>query len=380
MDRQPVDWDLAVATARKLVRPGPQLTRAEADEVVTELRRLAVEAERHVEDYTHLSPPAAAVTPIAVVDRPEWARSNVAGLRMITTPLLERITDASRGSLSTAVGRRVTGVQLGSALAYLAGKVLGQYEVFLPPEEYGPTPTVAAAHDGVIAADGTGPVGRLSLVAPNIAHAERQLSVVPRDFRLWVCLHEQTHRSQFTAVPWLRAHLESEIGDFIEATDLDPDVLADRMRSAVAALRGAVRDRGQDVPSVVEALQTPAQRAVLDRLQALMTLLEGHADQVMDAVGPKVVPTVTDIRAKFDTRRSGGSPLDRFVRRLLGLDMKLRQYRQGGAFVRAVVAEAGVDGFNLVWQSPATLPSQAEIADPGAWMARVLGSRPSISA
>jgi coenzyme F420 biosynthesis associated uncharacterized protein len=381
VDRQPVDWDLAVATARKLVRPGPQLTRAEADEVVTELRRLAVEAERHVEDYTHLRPPAAAVTPIAVVDRPEWARSNVAGLRMITTPLLERITDESRGALSTAVGRRVTGVQLGSALAYLAGKVLGQYEVFLPPEEYGPVPTVAAMPEALARADGgSGPVGRLSLVAPNIAHAERQLSVVPRDFRLWVCLHEQTHRSQFTAVPWLRAHLESEIGAFIEATDLDPDVLADRLRSAVAALRGAVRDRGQDAPSVVEALQTPAQRAVLDRLQALMTLLEGHADQVMDAVGPKVVPTVADIRAKFDTRRSGGSPLDRFVRRLLGLDMKLRQYRQGGAFVRAVVAEVGVDGFNLVWQSPATLPSQAEIADPGAWMARVLGSRPSISA
>jgi coenzyme F420 biosynthesis associated uncharacterized protein len=372
-EKQPVDWDLAVATARRLVRPGPQLTRAEADEVVASLRLLAVEAERHVEDYTRLRPPADAATPIAVVDRPEWARSNVVGLRMITTPLLDRLADASTSSLSTAVGRRVTGVQLGSALAYLAGKVLGQYEVFLPPEEYGPATAATKAA-------GAGPVGRLSLVAPNVAHAERQLGVVPRDFRLWVCLHEQTHRSQFTAVPWLRAHLESEIGAFIEATDLDPDVLADRLRSAVAALRGAVLDRGQDAPSVVEALQTPAQRAVLDRLQALMTLLEGHADQVMDAVGPRVVPTVADIRAKFDTRRSGGSPLDRFVRRLLGLDMKLRQYRQGGAFVRAVVAEVGVDGFNLVWQSPATLPTQAEIADPGAWMARVLGSRPSISA
>jgi coenzyme F420 biosynthesis associated uncharacterized protein len=372
-DRQPVDWDLAVATARRLVRPGPQLTRAEADEVVSSLRVLAVDAEHHVEDYTHLTP-SAAITPIAVVDRPEWARSNVAGLRMVTAPLLDRLADANASSLSTAVGRRVTGVQLGTALAYLAGKVLGQYEVFLPPEEYGPAspPTKDAA--------GAGPVGRLSLVAPNIAHAERQLGVTPRDFRLWVCLHEQTHRSQFTAVPWLRAHLESEIGAFIEATDLDPDVLADRLRSAVAALRGAVRDRGQDAPSVVEALQTPAQRAVLDRLQALMTLLEGHADQVMDAVGPRVVPTVADIRGKFDNRRSGGSPLDRFVRRLLGLDMKMRQYRQGGAFVRAVVAEAGVDGFNLVWQSPGTLPTQAEIADPGAWMARVLGSRPSLSA
>ena len=181
-------------------------------------------------------------------------------------------------------------------------------------------------------------------MAPNIAHAEQTLGVVPRDFRLWVCLHEQTHRSQFTAVPWLRGHLEAEVGAFIEATDLDPEVLADRVRSAVTALRGAVRDRGPDAPSVVEALQTPAQRVVLDRLQALMTLLEGHADQVMDAVGPRVVPTVTDIRSRFDTRRSGGSPIDRFVRRLLGLDLKMQQYKQGGAFVRTVVAEVGVDG------------------------------------
>nr|MDT0663557.1 zinc-dependent metalloprotease [Micromonospora sp. DSM 115978] len=157
-------------------------------------------------------------------------------------------------------------------------------------------------------------------------------------------------------------------------------MLADRVKSAIAALRGAVRDRGPDAPSVVEALQTPAQRVVLDRLQALMTLLEGHADQVMDAVGPKVVPTVADIRAKFDTRRAGGSPIDRFVRRLLGLDLKMLQYKQGGAFVRAVVAEVGVDGFNQVWNSADSLPTRAELADPAAWMHRVLGSRPSLSA
>ena len=370
MDAELVDWELAVTTAKKLVRPGPPTTREQAGVVVAELRRLAVEAERHVEDYTHLTP-AGAPTPINVVDRPEWVRSNVAGLRVLTGPLLSRLSEQQRGSFSTAVGRRVTGVQLGTALAYLASKVLGQFEVFLPPEEYLTGSAGAGAPDTV---------GRLSLVAPNIARAEATMGVVPRDFRMWVCLHEQTHRSQFTAVPWLRGHLESEITAFIEATDLDPDVLADRVRTAVTALRGAVFDRGSDGPSVVEALQTPAQRAVLDRLQALMTLLEGHADQVMDAVGPKVVPTVADIRAKFEGRRDGGSPIDRFVRRLLGLDLKMQQYRQGGAFVRAVVAESGVGGFNTVWESTATLPTRAELADPTAWMQRVLGSRPSISA
>ncbi|WP_322747737.1 MULTISPECIES: zinc-dependent metalloprotease [unclassified Frankia] len=378
MDAELVDWDLAVTTARRLVRPGPPVARSEADTVVAELRRLAAEAEGHVQAYTRLEP-AGPPTPIVVVDRPEWVRSNVAGLRVVSEPLLDKLADRDRGKLSTAVGRRVTGVQLGTALAYLAGKVLGQYEVFLPPDE-----TDAPGTPGTPGETGTaghpGRPGRLSLVAPNIAHAEQALAVNPHDFRLWVCLHEQTHRIQFTAVPWLRTHLEHEITSFIEATDLDADVLAERVRSAVSALRGAVLDRGPNAPSIVEALQTPAQRQVLDRLQALMTLLEGHADQVMDAVGPKVVPTVAEIRSRFDNRRGGGSPIDRFVRRLLGLDLKLLQYRQGGAFVRAVVAEAGVDAFNLVWESPETLPTRSELVDPGAWMQRVLGSRPSISA
>ncbi|WP_242423982.1 zinc-dependent metalloprotease, partial [Frankia sp. EI5c] len=248
MDAELVDWGLAVATAKKLVRPGPQRSRAQADEIVAELRRLAVVAESHVQDYTQLVP-AGPATPIAVVDRPEWVRSNVAGLRVATTPLMEKLSEQHRGRLSASVGRRVTGVQIGSALAYLAGKVLGQFEIFLPPEEYeeGGGPAGGAA---LVKAPAEHPVGRLSLVAPNIAHAEETLGVVPHDFRLWVCLHEQTHRSQFTAVPWLRGHLESEITAFIAATDLDPDVLADRVRAAVSAMRSAVRDHGPETPSV----------------------------------------------------------------------------------------------------------------------------------
>jgi coenzyme F420 biosynthesis associated uncharacterized protein len=344
-----VDWDLAVATGQRLVRPGPQLTRAEADDVVAELRRLAVEAEGHVVAYTHLTPQGDA-PPVVVVDRQEWLRSNVAGLRSITTPLLGKLaTRSGSGPVSRSIGRRITGVQIGGALAFLAGKVLGQFEVFLPPDEV------------------PGPGGRLALVAPNVAEVERKIGAVPRDFRLWVCLHEQTHRVQFHAVPWLRGHLESEVAAFVDATDLDPSALAARIKNAITAVRR------KDGTSLVEAMQTPEQRAVLDRMQALMSLLEGHADQVMDAVGPQVVPTVASIRQAFEARRDGGSPLDRLVRRLLGLDLKMQQYRQGGAFVRAVVEAVGVDGFNHVWTSPETLPTRAEITDPKAWMRRVLG-------
>jgi coenzyme F420 biosynthesis associated uncharacterized protein len=342
-----VDWDLAVATGARLVRPGPRLSRAEADEVVADLRRLAAEAEGHVVAYTGLVPRGEA-PPVVVVDRKEWIRSNVAGLRSVTGPLLGKLGERRSGPMSRGIGRYITGLQIGSALAFLSTKVLGQFEVFLPPEEV------------------PGPGGRLALVAPNVAEVERKIGAVPRDFRLWVCLHEQTHRVQFHAVPWLREHLEGEIGAFIDATDLDPAAMAARVKAAVRAVRHS------GGPSLIEAMQTPEQRAVLDRMQALMSLLEGHADQVMDAVGPKVVPTVESIRRSFEARRDGASPIDRFVRRLLGLDLKMQQYRQGGAFVRAVVEAVGVEGFNQVWSSPATLPTRAEIADPKAWMARVL--------
>jgi coenzyme F420 biosynthesis associated uncharacterized protein len=339
MSAELVDWDLAVATARRLTPPGPQLASGDAAEVVDQLRLLAHEADGHVQAYTQLRP-TGVPAPVAVVDRSAWSRSNVEGLRRITGPLTGALADREPGRVSLAVGRRITGMQVGAALAFLSSKVLGQYEPF---------------------AD-----GQLLLVAPNIVAVEQRLAVDPHDFRLWVCVHEQTHRIQFTGVPWLRGHLENEIAAFVQATDLDPTAMVDRMRSAMQAVR-------RPGVSLMEALQTPAQRAVLDRLQALMSLVEGHADQVMDAVGPMVIPSVEEIRARFETRRVGGSPLDRFVRRLLGLDLKLQQYRQGGAFVRAVVASVGVPGFNEVWKSPETVPTLAEIADPDAWMDRVLG-------
>jgi coenzyme F420 biosynthesis associated uncharacterized protein len=353
-----VDWELATSTGRRLARPGPVLSRAEADGIVSELRRLAGDAEEHVGDYTQLIPSSeiAAQSPVAVVDRPEWIRANVAGLQAMSDPMLRKLdTTQSSGRLSRAAGRRISGVQVGGLLAYLSNKVLGQYEVF------GADETGADLPAG----------GRLLLVAPNIADLERRLDVPHRDFRLWVCLHEQTHRLQFTAVPWLRGHLESELAKFAEVTDLDPQALASRAKAAI----GAARKR--ETTSIVEMLQTPEQRVVLDRLQAIMTLLEGHADQVMDAVGPAVVPSVELIRQRFDRRRDGGSALDRVVRKLLGLDLKMQQYRQGGAFVREVVDHVGVRGFNTVWESPQTLPTRAELAAPEAWLTRVLGLTPA---
>ncbi|MFJ3922837.1 zinc-dependent metalloprotease [Streptomyces sp. NPDC090022] len=360
-----VDWNLAVATATRLVRPGPEVGRDEARAVVAELRGHARTSERHVRDFTRMVPEGAAVedTPVLVVDRAGWVRANVAGFRELLGPLLGRMQErrgaTPGGAVLGVVGGKVTGVELGMLLSFLASRVLGQYETFAP---------VARDLPG-----GSGG-GRLLLVAPNVVHVERELEVSPHDFRLWVCLHEETHRTQFTAVPWLRDHLQGEIQAFLGATDMDPMTVLERLREAAQALAGARPDgeRGEEGRSLVELVQTPEQREILGRLTAVMSLLEGHADYVMDGVGPQVVPSVAEIREKFQKRRAtGAGRLDVALRRLLGLDAKLRQYRDGERFVRAVVEDVGMDGFNRVWTSPNTLPTKAEIARPSDWVARV---------
>ncbi|MFD4396421.1 zinc-dependent metalloprotease [Kitasatospora sp. NPDC058478] len=379
-----VDWNLAVATATRLVRPGPEVSRAEAAAVVAELRRHALEAEEHVRAFTGMrssSLTAATATPVLVVDRPGWVRANVAGFRTVVQPLVEKL-QARRASSPTAgvfgaVGEKATGIEVGALLAFLAGKVLGQYETFAPAEPSLEAPDSPAAlfDKPRLGPEGPGP-GRLLLVAPNIVHVERELDVDPSDFRLWVCLHEETHRTQFTAVPWLRDHIQSEVQSFLAETDVDPGALLDRLRDAAGSLGGGLPGVGgrEGVPSagLMEVVQSPAQREILGRLTAVMSLLEGHADVVMDGVGPAVVPTVAEIREKFQQRRDrGANRLDLLLRRLLGMDAKLRQYQDGAVFVRGVVERVGMEGFNRVWTSPNTLPTKEEIHDPAAWVARV---------
>jgi len=363
-----VDWDLATATAIRLAPRGPSVTRSDAFNAVRQLRRLAIEAEDHVAAFTGMAA-GHAHEPANVVERSGWIEGNVGGFQVVMAPLLEKLVAKQAGKfgapLVTAVGSRAAGMQIGLLLAYLSGKILGQYELFLPPDE------------------GRTPDGRLTLVAPNIVAAERQLGADPRDFRLWVCVHEVTHRTQFTAVPWLRDHVRAEIGAFLAASDLDSAELLRRLRSVGDAVRDNVRRHGAqdgnpstaapaDLPTLLEAVQTPEQRAILNRLTAVMTLLEGHGEYVMNGVGPSVIPSVEEIGRKFSERRRGQNPADRLVRKLFGLDMKAKQYAEGATFVRAVVEHVGMASFNRVWTSPNTLPNRVEIADPALWMKRVL--------
>ncbi|NLI17801.1 MAG: hypothetical protein GX427_03190 [Actinomycetales bacterium] len=334
-----LDWDVAARRAGQIAPAGPTASRVTLKGVVESLRRSAEHAPELVGEITglHAAAASAAAVPVYVVDRPRWSEANVAIFRGL---LHESMPPASAGSA------RVAAEELGLLLALLSSRVLGQFDPFSTP-------------------------ARLLLVAPNIVAVERDLDLDVMDFRLWVCLHEQTHAVQFAAAPWLAAHIAGRIGGM--ATRLaDPGTGPDRLRIALTALIDVLRNRGEGA-SLLHGLLSPEEQRELDAIIAVMSLLEGHADLVMDAVGPARLPSVRRIRASFERRRDGAGPFDLVVRRILGMDAKLAQYRNGGVFVRGVLRTVGHAGLNAVWASPGNLPTQEEIAQPQRWVARVHG-------
>jgi coenzyme F420 biosynthesis associated uncharacterized protein len=337
-----VDWSLAISTGQRLVRRGPEVPMAEAENAVRQLREVTDVAEGHVRELTGLGL-GLPLPPGEVVDRPGWIKAAAEGLEVLTDGALPRAYAGPVG----AVMAGSAGVQAGMVLAFLGARVLGQYDPF---------------NDG-----------RLLLVAPNIIGAQRALDVPASDFRMWVCLHECTHRLQFTAVGWLKDYFAGEVTKFLSGMDDSAASALNRLPDVIKEARRRSLDSTSSTGPValMELLQSAEQREVFDRLIALSTLLEGHADYVMDAVGPVVVPTVDVIRDRFTERRRGGGLMDRVLRTLLGVDAKVKQYAAGAAFTRHVVGEAGMAGFNEVWTSPETLPRRAEITDPDAWLRRV---------
>lgn len=342
----PIDWSAAVRAGHRLAPTGPAVSPAEAAVAVDDLRSFSGRAELIVRDTTGIGH-GLPLQDADVVDRRGWIEATAAGMELLTIPLTGRL---SAKATPGPTARAAAGAQVGVLLGFLSGRVLGQYDPLTSP----------------VGADPADPPGRLLLVAPNIVRVERDLKVDPGDFRMWVCLHESTHRLQFTAVPWLREHFVGLVSRFGEVADVDSSELLGRMTRAVKGGR-------QPGESWIEKMQTPEQREIFDAMMGLMSLLEGHADHVMDAVGPRVVPTVSAIRGAFsERRRKGRSPLDRLLRSVLGMDMKMAQYVKGEKFVSALVDRHGMDGFNRIWDSPETLPTRAEISDPDAWTARVL--------
>lgn len=368
-----VDWQFAGSVGARLARPGPPTTDYTRAQVIGDLAEAARGAEAHVREVTGLVVDGP-VRDARIVDRREWIRAAATSLGVMAAGVAApstgvgaqlapgvgseagaRLVSGGKGIPGFgAVTGRLSGAQTGAVLAFVSAGILGQFDPF------------------------TGDGGDLLLVYPNVIAAERQLRVPPRDFRLWVCLHEVTHRVQFTANPWLSRYMADTLAIVTDGRDDDVREVAGRLagllRDRSATLRpGGTREGSMGVIGVLRAMVAEPQRLALDRLLVLGTLLEGHADHVMDAVGPAVVPSVHLIRRRFDDRRHRPQPpLQRLLRALLGVDAKLGQYTRGKAFVDEVVARAGMAGFNRVWSGPDTLPLPDEIENPALWVDRVL--------
>ena len=355
-----INWDLAASTAARLTPAGPTLSPADIGKAVDSLRELADKSVPHVHEITGLEAARdLRDSSVLVVDRASWAKANTQSFAVMLRPAMEKMVESRRGTISPAaagVSGAITGSQLGAVLAFLSSKVLGQYDPF------------AALAEGSKAPAG----GRLLLVAPNIVSVERELNVTPEDFRLWVCLHEQTHRVQFAAAPWLRHHMLEQIDELSGHLLGNVDSLMDRAGAAARSLKD--RSATGDTPgrgAILDLLQDPEEKAAISHLTAVMSLLEGHANVVMDAVDASIVPSVKTIRQRFNARGKDRGVLEKFLRNLLGLDAKMRQYSDGARFVRAVVAAAGMEGFNRVWESADHLPTEPEIHDAKLWLERM---------
>jgi coenzyme F420 biosynthesis associated uncharacterized protein len=332
-----VDWDIAERVAETVSGgdgAGPPLP--------GDLEAMATRAVERVTAYAQIEP-VTPPPPLEAVGRQVWARANLATLQTTLEPVLEKL---GSGPLQS-VGGAIVAVEAGGLVGFMGRSVLGQYELALLDPERPP---------------------RLLLVAPNLREAARQFEADEAELLEWVVFHEITHAVQFGGVPWLRDHLAGMLRELLGSLKLEVDAGALlRLPSGqdLRAMWDSVRDGG-----LVHAVAGPERKAVIDRLQAIMALIEGHAEHVMDAAGAEVLPSLPRLREALEKRRREKPPLVKLLERLLGLDLKMRQYLVGKRFCDAAVKATGVAGLNRAWQAPELLPTLQELDDPAAWIRR----------
>ena len=337
------DWDTALSVGRRVAGPGVPVPPVERARMREDFADLVPFSESLVRDFTGLRN-GSVRSRAWVMARSEWIRANLGGLQRMLEPLADRILAKQSGH--GAIRRKAIGAQAGALLGYVSRRVLGQYDAFLPPDDE----------------------GLLYLVGPNVAEVERKFALPPRDFRLWISLHEVTHLIQFAAAPWLRGHIREQIDRYLGGISLGSKELGEQLRRAVDEIRAGADPRGL---GGLFLLLTPEQREVVLHVQGVMSLLEGHASFVMNEVGDGRVDQLDRMRSALAERRRRAGSVERTFQRAIGFDKKIQQYDAGERFVREVVSRAGMEGFNRVWLAPSALPSVEEVAEPDRWIERV---------
>jgi coenzyme F420 biosynthesis associated uncharacterized protein len=283
-------------------------------------------------------------------------RANVASFRRLLRPVTDKLGAHLSSSVVAPVARNLAGAEVGALLGWMSTRVLGQYDLLLVEDE--------DPQDQDI----------VYYVGPNVISLEKRFAFPPREFRLWLALHEVTHRAQFTGIPWMRPHFISLVESSLGMVDPDPKRFLEALRRAVDEVRAGRNPL--DEGGVVALLAGTEQYAVLQQVQGLMSLLEGHGDVTMGRAGGDRIPSSDRFHRVLQERRQQGGPV-RIVQKLIGLEAKLRQYERGEQFIAAVEAAGGPALLDQAWQGPEWLPTSAEIADPPLWIERVRQAQPA---
>lgn len=357
-----VDHSIASIVARRVAGAGPTEGADLLDRLKRDLDAAVPYAEALVAHESRIPPPP----PVkwGVIDRATWAETNIASMTSMLDPLVEKVAkrlDAMPLGVRIAQ-RALVSVEVGVLLGYVSRRVLGQYDLLVPesnPESNKARPRRGRALEGA----------SLYFVGPNLIETQRRYDFVPQDFALWVAIHEVTHRFQFEGVPWLRERFLSLVRSYVDTVDLDARGLAKRLAAAARKLMS--KDTPREERNPIYLLASGEQRAALDEIQALMAVVEGHGNYVMDAAGARVIPSLARMRHVFDKRREHLGYVQKVIGSAIGLEMKLRQYELGQRFCEAVVARHGPAVLSQLWVGPANLPSLEELKDPERWLARV---------
>jgi coenzyme F420 biosynthesis associated uncharacterized protein len=336
-----VDVRVAARFAARFAAPGPLDRSYLMDGLDSSFMSLVEEAEPLIAEQTGFAPDRPAVS--RVLSRSEWATSNIESMLILINPLLDKVEKRIHENKSPPAMRlayrSALGAQIGTVLGFLSQRVLGQYDVLRGHED------------------------EVWFVGPNIITTERRLGFLPRDFRLWVVLHELTHRFQFEANPWVRDYFLSSVNKLLESVEVDPRSMLERMAEALR--------RGNGSSALAIRLLSPEQIELFNRLQAFMSVIEGHGNFVMDRVAEDRIPSQPRMRKELDSGASTGGLLGKLIGKVLGLDLKRAQYREGQKFFNEVFRARGLDAVRACFESPQSLPTLTEVRAPEQWLQRV---------
>lgn len=350
-----IEWDRVRRMADQISHQDDEYAAPPREGVAEQYRQMVRRSEEIIGRYLKQELPLP-LEQVEVFDRSRWIDANISSFQMMFEPLESMNRDAFQNStlgtrLFGELNQTVLSGQLGLLMGYLARRVLGQYDTALLGRE--PVTT-----------------GRLYFVEPNIAATQHRLNLHPGEFRMWIALHETTHAFEFEAHPWLRDYMNTMLRQYFDTVGRDLGQFAFGP-GGITGLAQRVVQNASRTKTALELFMTEEQRSIFQKLQALMCLLEGYSNHVMDAVGEQLLTTYPQMKERFETRHKDRSITEQLFTRLTGLDLKLEQYTLGEKFVNAQVRAIGIDRFNQIWEDPQTLPTLAEIYEPERWRDRL---------